>query len=130
MSGQSRYHRAKADELLAQLPPDDADMPVPTIHLSYYAMWHAAFAVLWHVHGTASQNHGRLHAAFQSLVRARAGAETAGLETALERAYEMRRRADYDTDPSLSDLQQDAREIGPLRDRVLGFCDRILNAAE
>lgn len=126
MSGDARYHRAKADGLLTELPGWPGSSPVTTIHLSYYAMWHAATAALLHRNGSVSRNHGRLIAAFKALIASEPETASGVSPDALDRAYELRCRADYEAGVPPEDMVEHAREIGDLRASVLAFCDRVL----
>jgi uncharacterized protein (UPF0332 family)/predicted nucleotidyltransferase len=95
--------------------PDDRFEGV--VHGSYYAMFHAARAVLLVLEGNASTNHGRVVKAFgQMAKRRRLGAIAMDFAKTLGEAHELRGEADYGN----KDLTEAGRQ---LRARVAPFLD-------
>jgi len=113
-------HRAKAERMLRQAESLAADQaPEAVIHLAYYAMFHAATAVLLEAGTAPALTHGGLIGGFGRLMRDRG--ETARLQgRVLNRAEDQRLQADYGV--SLPDLADAAG--GLLRDArtFVAFC--------
>nr|WP_242480356.1 HEPN domain-containing protein [Rhodovibrio sodomensis] len=118
----SRRLRAEAEAI----SPTQA--PSAVISACYYAAFHAAIAALLAVHGTAPTKHGTVHDALAKLAKAREPeADAAAIKDALERAYEMRIRADYEPDARPEETRVNAERISELRDTVIAFCDRVID---
>jgi uncharacterized protein (UPF0332 family) len=122
--------RRKADGLVTELlRMDPVTMPVGVIHHSYYAVYHASMAALLAAYGTSSSKHGKVHEAIGRLAIERAGAvEGRQIAAAVQEAYEMRIRADYEPDARPEETRLAAERISLLRATVLAFCDRVLAA--
>jgi uncharacterized protein (UPF0332 family) len=126
---EAKTHRARAAELRSQaerIKPETA--PDALISLSYYAIYHAAVAALLTAHSTAPGKHGKIHRALAKLAETREGEACAReIETAIENAYEMRIRADYEPDARPEETRANAERISALRDTVIAFCDRVID---
>jgi len=100
-----RKAEAHLQEALAQNP--DAS-PMAVIHSSYYAMFHAARAVLFQTTGNAPKRHDRAIQQFGLLVRnLDAALRAAG--KALNEAKDERTAADYDE--AIVPSPEDARDV-------------------
>lgn len=90
MNDEAARRLAKARRLLDQIARlDAAALPEPVIHAAYYAMFHAATAVLIAREGTAPATHSALIGRFSQLARAEGGtARDHG--RALNRAFDLR----------------------------------------
>jgi uncharacterized protein (UPF0332 family) len=127
---EAKTHRTRAADLRSQaerISPETA--PDALISISYYAIYHAAVAALLTAHGTAPTKHGKIHRALAKLAEAREGEACAReIETAIENAYEMRVRADYEPDARPEETRANAERISALRDSVIAFCERVVKA--
>lgn len=115
---------AKAERVPAQamqLVADEA--PEATIHLSYYAMLHAAAAVLIERQGRAPKTHGAIIWQFAETTR-RDGEEGRSLSRALNRAEDTRLLSDYGDD-SIPDAA-DALQTRDAAATFVGFCRSLL----
>jgi uncharacterized protein (UPF0332 family) len=97
---------AKADRFLAQaaiLP--SGDVPEAIVHLTYYAMLHAAAAVLIERTGRAPKTHGTIIGQFALLTKDQ-GDRARSLGRAFNWAEDLRLASDYVTGevPSLADV--------------------------
>jgi uncharacterized protein (UPF0332 family) len=98
---------------LASGTPDDRFEGV--VHGSYYAMFHAARAVLLVLEGNASTNHGRVVDTFaQSVRRRRLDPPAADCATALSQAFELRIEADYGNEDLTEAGRRLRRQVAPL----------------
>lgn len=68
--------------------------PSASVHCSYYAMFHAARAVLLHVNGTASTRHGSVLTAFEARADME-GPDMLARARMLRKAYNARLETDY-----------------------------------
>ncbi|MDZ7714395.1 MAG: HEPN domain-containing protein [Rhodovibrio sp.] len=131
MNAEASSHRHKARRLTGEcdhLSPDEA--PVALISTSYYAIYHACVAALLSAHGTAPGKHGKVHRAIAELAAKLEGeARAQEVESAIEDAYEMRVRADYEPDGRPEETRRNAERIPALRDTVIAFCDRVIAGA-
>ena len=96
MTPQVARRLAKAERFLAQAmqqSPDEA--PESVIHTAYYAMLHAAAAVIIARQGQAPKTHGSIIGQFSLLVKSD-GELARALSRALNRAEDRRLRSDYD----------------------------------
>ncbi|HYG87076.1 MAG TPA: HEPN domain-containing protein [Azospirillum sp.] len=85
---------------------DPAKSPRGIAHATYYAMFHAARALLLKTRGTVSSRHGSVHSAFEALVAAEP-ATIAKYAQALRAAYQTRLQTDYIGDvPSLETAEE------------------------
>lgn len=122
MSEGATEHLAKAKRLLGQagsLDPEQA--PEAVIHLAYYAMYHAATAVLLEGAGQPALTHGGLIGAFGKLMRER-GEQARAQGRLLNRAENLRLASDYGV--AHVDLPHGAAEL--LRDAMafVSFCQQ------
>lgn len=120
MNPEAAEHLAKAERLLGQarpLNPDEA--PEAVVHLAYYAMFHAATAVLIAAGERPALTHGGLIGGFGRLMRDR-GDEARAWGRLLNRAENLRLAADYAV--SQTDLADGA--LGLLKDAqaFVAFC--------
>lgn len=116
---------AKAERFLAQassLSSDEA--PEAIIHLSYYAMLHAAAAALIHRHGRAPKSHGTIIGQFAQLTR-NDGDKVSSLGRAFNRAEDMRLASDYADHvvPSAAD----ASEVHDTARAIVAYCRSLLS---
>lgn len=104
----------KAEAHLREASAQDADAsPMAVIHSSYYAMFHAARAVLFQAAGRAPKRHDAVIQQFGLLVRDRNDAlRSAG--KAFNEVKDERTAADYDETivPSPDDAKQAQRTAG------------------
>jgi uncharacterized protein (UPF0332 family) len=121
-------HRQKARSFVAQAAElDAATKPEAVIHLSYYAMYHAAAAALLARTGSVPARHAGIIGQFGLLVRNLDDvARRAG--KALNVAFDTRVLADYDI--GQGDLAQDARQIQADSAVFLKVCDRLIDDPE
>lgn len=102
--------------------------PDALVSSSYYAMYHAIIAALISANGTAPTKHGKLHQALVRLADSREGRDFADeIAFAIDEAYKMRIRADYDPGATPDETRADAERIPALRDTVVAFCDRVID---
>ena len=95
MSPETARRFAKAERFLEQARKQvPQDMPEATIHTSYYAMLHAAAAVLMDRTGRAPKSHGSVIGQFSQQVSSTDQGRAFG--RALNRANSRRFVADYD----------------------------------
>ena len=129
MSSEYRAYLDKSRSLRAEAEATPAaKAPSAVISTSYYAAFHAAIAALLAVHGTAPTKHGKVHEALAKLAKAREpSSDAAAIKDAIERAYEMRVRADYEPDAWPEETRANADSIPALRDTVIAFCDRVID---
>lgn len=107
---------AKAERFLAQAMQLSArESPEATIHLSYYAMLHAAAAVLIERQGRAPKTHGAIIGKFAESTR-NDGAEARSLGRAFNRAEDARVLADY-----ADDAVPDAADALQTREAAIAF---------
>jgi uncharacterized protein (UPF0332 family) len=115
---------AKAERFLAQaavLSPES--MPEAIIHLSYYAMLHAAAAVLIERTGRAPKTHGAVIGQFSQLTKD-LGEKAKSLSRAFNRAEDMRLAADY-----VASEIPGAADVAEVRDTArdfLAYCRSLL----
>jgi uncharacterized protein (UPF0332 family) len=122
-------HRRRAAELREQAEKQSPQTaPDALVTLSYYAVFHAALAALLTAHGTAPTKHGKVHRALAKLAETKEGETRAReIESAIENAYEMRIRANYEADARPEETRANAERIPTLRDTVIAFCDRVID---
>jgi uncharacterized protein (UPF0332 family) len=117
-------HLAKAARLLRQARAlDAADAPESVVHLAYYAMFHAATAVLLRHRDSAALTHTGLIGAFGQFAKER-GEAARQHGRALNRAEDLRLQADYGV--SYGDLADAAVE---LREAAHAFVESCESAA-
>ena len=131
MTADAAAHRRRADELREQAERQSPQTaPDAVVTLSYYAVFHAALAALLTAYGTAPSKHGKVHRALAKLAETQEGeARAREIESAIEDAYEMRVRANYEPDTRPDETRADAERIPALRDTVIAFCDRVIDGA-
>jgi uncharacterized protein (UPF0332 family) len=94
------------------------------IHLSYYAMFHAARAALLATEGSATTRHGRLPKAFAVMVR-RTGREGGRRHAeAFQEAYDLRITSDYGFGER--ELSREAAELVAEVEGFVAFCRAVL----
>jgi len=122
-----RLRIVKARTLLAQArrldPNRDAE---GVIHLSYYAMYHAAVAVLLARSRTVPTRHSSVIGRFGLLAK-KLGDEAREAGRTINRAFDLRLLADYDV--AAQDLGEDARIIRGKATRFLKTCERLTATA-
>lgn len=126
MTPESERRLAKAGRFLGQaerLSVNEA--PEAVIHLSYYAMLHAAASVLVERQGRAPKTHGTIIGQFSQLIR-NDGEEARSLGRAFNRAEDARLAADYwdDIIPTAEEASE-AREIAVT---FVAYCRSMLAA--
>ncbi|TXL71554.1 HEPN domain-containing protein [Vineibacter terrae] len=126
MTPQAARRFAKAERFLQQAVALDAAIaPEGLVHLCYYAMFHAAAAVLLDRHAAAPKTHSATIAQFGALART-VGSDAERLAHNFNRAEDRRLIADY------SDLPQTTSDdAASLRDDAIefvGFCRQLLGA--
>ena len=129
MNSEAGAHRDKARRLTSEcchLSPDSA--PVALISSCYYAIYHASVVALLAANDTTPTKHGKVHNALARLAKTReVPADAQKIKQAIEDAYEMRIRADYDPDARPEETRRNAERIPALRDTVIAFCDRMID---
>ncbi len=127
MKEEVRLRLSKARGFLTQAEAIDLSAgPEASIHLCYYAMYHAAVAVLTDRTGTAPAKHTGIIGQFGLLVRDMGdSARLAG--RALNLAYDTRVLADYDV--GQTDLTQDAERLRVDARSFLQFCETLVPQA-
>ncbi len=124
MSDHHDEHIAKAGRLLQQAQAVDAnDAPESIVHLSYYAMFHAATAVLIKHRDESSRTHVGLIGAFGRFVKDR-GETARGHGRALNRAEDLRLQADYGV--SYNDLSESAENILNDARVFIDYCEKVV----
>ncbi len=123
MNDEADRRLAKARRLLDQIARlDAATLPEPVIHAAYYAMFHAATAVLVAREGAAPTTHSALIGRFSQLARGDGGAAR-DHGRALNRAFDLRLAADYGAEPAgLADV---APEVVRDAEAFVRFCARL-----
>lgn len=124
MSANEADYLTKAHRMLAQAQAmNPADAPESVVHLSYYAMFHAATAVLLRHRTSVAITHSGLIGAFGRLTKD-LGESARQHGRALNRAEDLRLRADYGV--TYDDLAEAAEN---LRNEAIGFvtfCESLL----
>lgn len=117
---------AKARRLAEQAARIGAADYEMVIEASYYAMFHAARAVILATEGDASTNHGRVLKAFARVVqRLGLDRQRPTVET-LQTAYDMRIEAIY-RDGTRS-LREDAQRLRHEMQRFVALCEEIVRS--
>lgn len=118
MSKEPDGHMVKAERLLRQAHLFDAnEAPESVVHLAYYAMFHAATAVLLKQGNSTAVTHSGLIGAFGQFAKDR-GEAVRQQGRSLNRAEDLRLLADYGI--SYQDLAESAAR---LREDALAFVD-------
>ena len=118
-------HLAKAKRLLRQAQNlNAADSPESVIHLSYYAMFHAATAVLLRHRDKAALTHSGLIGAFGQFAKNR-GENARQHGRALNRAEDLRLQADYGV--SYQDLAEAGAKVREEARAFIDFCQAVAN---
>ena len=124
MTDEVRQRLAKANRLAAQLggldPSAQAEM---LVHQAYYAMFHAAVAVVLARRGTAPVRHSTVVSEFGRLAQTM-GEEGRRHGRALNRAHDIRLLADYGVDTTI--LPETARDAVRAAEEFVRFCEPIL----
>lgn len=94
------------------------------VHAAYYAMFHAARAVLLESRGTVSTKHGAVHTAFDALLKD-APPDEQRHRRALVRAYNARVAEDYTT---VETSPETAAEVLTLATEFVTYCAHRLGA--
>jgi len=119
---ESAKYLAKAHELLAEVADlDPVDKPAAVIHLSYYAMHHAAIAVLVEETGDAPRTHSQIVGQFGRLMKDK-GAVARVHGKALSNALEARYVSDYGI--GAQPLETDAKQAKAAAPAFVEFCER------
>ncbi len=125
MKPESARRLAKAERFLRQATLlDEKVMAEATIHCSYYAMFHAAAAVLLERTGKAPKTHGAMVGQFSGIART-AGKDAELLARRFNRAGSRRLASDYDDVPAEED---DAASLRNSAVDFLALCRRLLGA--
>ena len=116
-------HQAKAELSLEQanrMSPED--LPEPTIHAAYYAMLHAASAVLLDRTGSAPKTHSSTIGQFSQLIRGDEHGQRLARQFNL--AERLRLTADYDdrTRPTV----EEAAEVRKIAGEFVAYCRSLL----
>lgn len=123
MTGEAQERLAKAARLLEQAEPLDArQAPEAIIHLSYYAMFHAATAVLLGAGETQTLTHGGLIGGFGRIMRNRGDHDRAQARL-FNRAQDLRMQSDYGVSPT--DLAEGAAGLLQDAKSFVAFCSNI-----
>jgi uncharacterized protein (UPF0332 family) len=124
LTDDAALHLAKAKELLRQAQLlDPGETPEPVIHISYYAMFHAAVAVLSVQMATTPTKHRGVILHFNRVTKDM-GDDARAAAKALQVAFDRRLLADYGV--IAAKLSLDAVETRAAASRFLDLCDRIL----
>ncbi len=119
----ARAALAKAERYAGQAAQAVPQAYETVVHNSYYAMFHAARAVLLVVEGSASTNHGRVVETFARMAKRQRGKALGGYAATLKAAYELRIHADY-SDKDLTEAGRQLREqVAPF----LTFCRGLVD---
>jgi len=119
-------HLAKAERLLRQAQNlNVADAPESVIHLAYYAMFHAATAVLLKHREKTALTHAGLIGAFGQFAKSR-GEKARQHGRALNRAEDLRLQADYGV--SYRDLTEAGAKIREEARAFIDFCESVVSA--
>ena len=123
MTPEAARRLAKAERLLRQATSlDEAVVTEAVIHGSYYAMFHAAAAVLLERTGKAPKTHAAMVGQFSSIART-AGQDAELLARRFNRAGSRRLISDYDDVPAEKD---DATTVRSSAVEFLALCRRLL----
>jgi uncharacterized protein (UPF0332 family) len=118
-------HLAKAKRLLRQANALNAtDAPESVIHLCYYAMFHAATAVLLKHRDKAAMTHAGLIGAFGQFAK-NLGKEARQHGRTLNRAEVLRLQADYGV--SFQDLADASVGIRNEALEFIAFCESVVS---
>ena len=90
---------------------DPVGAPGAVVHSAYYAMHHAARAVLWEATGKAAVRHGQVVQDFGLLAVNRADAEMKLAGRALNKMLDDRNLWDYEADNPSEDQARDAARV-------------------
>jgi uncharacterized protein (UPF0332 family) len=99
------------------------EVPEAIIHLSYYAMLHAAASVLVERQGHAPKTHGAIIGQFSQLIR-NDGEEARFLGRAFNRAEDTRLAADYSDD--VTPTAEEAAEAREVAGVFVAYCRSML----
>jgi uncharacterized protein (UPF0332 family) len=126
MSPQAARRLAQAERFLQQsLALDPGVAPEGVIHLTYYAMFHAAAAVLLDRKGSAPKTHSTTIGQFGLLART-LGSEAERLAHLFNRAEDRRLIADYNDMPLVT--SDDAAQLRSDAGEFVAFCRSLLGA--
>ena len=118
-------HLAKAERMLRQAQGlNSADAQESVIHLAYYAMFHAATAVLLRHRDQAALTHSGLIGAFGQFAKGR-GESARQQGRALNRAEDLRLQSDYGV--SYRDLAEAAAKVREEARAFIDFCTSVAN---
>jgi uncharacterized protein (UPF0332 family) len=124
LTDDAELHFAKAKDLLRQaLLLDPGETPEPLIHISYYAMFHAALAVLSARMQTPPTKHRGVILHFNRVSKDM-GDDARAAAKALQVAFDRRLLADYGV--LEAKLSHDAVETRDAARNFLDYCGRIL----
>lgn len=118
-------HLAKAKRLLHQAQDlSAADAPESVIHLAYYAMFHAATAVLLKHRDKVALTHAGIIGAFGQFAISR-GEKARQHGRSLNRAEDLRLQADYGV--AYRDLPDAGAKVREEAQAFVEFCDLTVN---
>jgi uncharacterized protein (UPF0332 family) len=124
MSVSAADYLTKAHRMLAQAGAmNPADAPESVVHLCYYAMLHAATAVLLRHRASVAITHSGLIGAFGRLTKD-LGESARQHGRALNRAEDLRLRADYGV--IYDDLAEAAENLRNEAHAFVTFCESVL----
>jgi uncharacterized protein (UPF0332 family) len=119
---------AKARGFLEEASAADPNgLPRATVHVCYYAMYHAVAAALVGAHGSAPTSHGRAIHKGSALLAERLGHEGEQAGESIYRAYQLRLLVDYSVDPD--HLVDRALRLREEAEQVLAACMKLLDGA-
>ena len=123
MKTETERRLARAARFLSQAEEFPADKaPEAIIHLSYYAMLHAAAAVLVERTGRAPKTHGAVVGQFSNLTKADEG-EGRSLSRSFNHAQNIRLLSDYGDENSTASEATETREAARA---FLVYCRSLL----
>jgi uncharacterized protein (UPF0332 family) len=124
VNAEEAKYLAKARRMLLQAQNLDAqEAPESVVHLCYYAMFHAATAVLLRHRATVALTHTGLVGTFGRLAKD-LGESARQYGRALNRAADIRLRADYGI--AYDDLAESALTLRDEAQAFVAFCESLL----
>lgn len=128
MSDEIRNRLARARQFLAEADRADPEhSPLSIVHDAYYAMFHAALAVLTQRTQAPPTKHGHVIGEFGKLVREK-GDTGRRMGRAFNDAQELRIAADYA--PEKTPTPEDAAGARDDARAFVAFCEELLHEAE
>lgn len=102
-------------------------LPGPVTHSSYYAMLHAAIALLIAERGSAPHKHSSVIAQFGMLVKDH-DTDVRDLGRAFNRTFDLRSVDDYDAQSDVS--SEEALESRDAAQRFVGYCAKRIDVED